>query len=108
MAASDVNTDVITNAIRTCSSLSVPALTNPKIVLKEYPDLPSAPVGESTAIQSQPEPPTSSPALNAASNKSILFKIPLELRENIYTEVFLEGSSSGIVYATDSLALEAF
>jgi hypothetical protein len=108
MAASDVNPDVITNAIRTCSSLSVPALTNPKIVLKEYPDLPSAPVDESTAIQSQPEPPTSSPALNAASNKSILFKIPLELRENIYTEVFLEESSSGIVYATDSLALKAF
>ena len=108
MASSDVNTDVLTNAIRTWWSLSAPALPDPEPATEEYTDLPSTPVDKSTAGQSQPESPTSSPAPNAVSNKSILFKIPLELREYIYTEVFWEESSSGIVDATDSLALEAF
>jgi hypothetical protein len=43
-------------------------------------------------------------------DEDILFKVPLELREIIYTEIFSEESSSGIVdgTGTDSLALEAF
>jgi hypothetical protein len=47
---------------------------------------------------------------NTVSDQDILFKVPLELREKIYTEIFLEESSSGIVdgTGTDSLALEAF
>jgi hypothetical protein len=108
MASSDVNTDVLTNALRTWWSLSAPVLPDPEPATEEYTDLPSTPVDKSTAGPSQPESPTSSPAPNAVSNKSVLFKIPLELRENIYTEVFSEESSSDIVDATDSLALEAF
>jgi hypothetical protein len=48
---------------------------------------------------------------STVSDEEILFKLPLELREKIYTEIFLEeSSSSGIVdgTCTRSLALEAF
>jgi hypothetical protein len=92
MASNNVNANVPS----TCSSLSALSLTSPETPQKQYPDLATTLVDKSSS-----DP-------NAVSDKDILFKVPLELREKIYTEIFLEESSSGIVDGTDSLALEAF
>jgi hypothetical protein len=92
----------------TCLSLSAPAPISRETPQNQYAPLSNTLRDKSTSIQSQPKHQISSSTPNPVPTRPILFKVPIEVRYNIYAEIFLEGSSNGIIDGTDSLTLQAF